>query len=281
MNPETTQIRDQSRSSWSSPTEPRLLTARIWATSGSTPAPVVVLSHGTGGAGEDLDWLAEPMNRMGFLVASVDHPGNSYNDEYLVEGFSFGWERARDISLLLDYLEAEHRIDVDRIGAAGFSFGGYTVAALLGGKINVDIMDAVFRGLIPAPEVPEFPDLIKTLRSKYSDDELTALAEAGGRSMTDPRVRAGILLVPALGRLLLPQSLQHISAPVMIRWGDDDDNTPPENNALLYQSLIPQAHGESLGANVGHYVLLGDREDPTGVRRRVAAEAVKIFESHL
>ncbi|CBT75119.1 MULTISPECIES: alpha/beta hydrolase family protein [Glutamicibacter] len=281
MSPETVQLRDRSRPSWSTPAQHRLLQARIWPTNGPTPAPVVVLSHGTGGAGEDLDWLAKPLNDAGFLVASVDHPGNSYNDEYLVEGFSFAWERARDISLLLDYLVAEHDIDVDRIGAAGFSFGGYTVAALLGGRIDVDIMGAMFRGLIPAPEVPEFPDLIKALRSKYSDAELTSLAESGARSMSDTRVRVGILLAPAIGRLLLPRSLQQISVPVLVRWGDDDSNTPPEDNAHLYRDLIPHAHGESLGSDVGHYVFLGDREDATGVRPHVAAETVEFFTSHL
>ncbi|PRB67610.1 prolyl oligopeptidase family serine peptidase [Arthrobacter sp. MYb213] len=281
MNPETTLLRDRSRPNWAKPTEPRELQARIWPVNGAKPAPVVVLSHGTGGAGEDLDWLASPLNDKGFLVASVDHPGNSYNDEYLVEGFSFAWERALDISLLLDYLVAEHDIDVHRIGAAGFSFGGYTVAALLGGRIDVNILDAMFRGFIPAPEVPEFPDLIKTLRSKYSDAELTSLAESGARSMTDPRVRAGLLLAPAIGRLLAPESLQQISAPVMVRWGDDDSNTPPEDNAHLYQELIPHAHGMSLGSDVGHYVFLGDREDPTGLRPQVATETVKFFASQL
>ena len=65
------------------------------------------------------------------------------------------------------------------------------------------------------------------------------------------------------------------------RWGDADDNTPPEDNALIYRDLIPHAHGESLGSNVGHYVFLGDREDPTGVRPRVAGEAVEFFTSNL
>ena len=281
MNPEITQLLDRSRSSWSAPTTPRLLQARIWPTNGTTPAPVVVLSHGTGGAGEDLDWLAKPLNDAGFLVASVDHPGNSYNDEYLVEGFAFAWERARDVTLLIDHLVDERDIDIRRIGAAGFSFGGYTVTALLGGKIDAHIMDAMFQGHILAPDVPEFPDLIKTLRTKYSDAELTSFVEFGARSMTDTRVRAGILLAPAIGRLLIPESLQQISAPVLVRWGDADDNTPPEDNALIYRDLIPHAHGESLGSNVGHYVFLGDREDPTGVRPRIAVEAVEFFTSNL
>lgn len=281
MNPDTTHLLDHSRSSWSVPTEPRLLRTRIWPASRSTPAPVVVLSHGTGGAGEDLDWLAKPLNDAGFLVASVDHPGNSYNDEYLPEGFAFAWERARDVTFLIDHLVAEHNIDITRVGAAGFSFGGYTVAVLLGGEIDVHLMEAMFHGQIPAPDIPEFPALIETLRSKYSDAELTSLAETGARSLTDVRVRAGMLLAPAIGRLLLSESLSQISAPVLVRWGDADDNTPAEDNALVYRDSMPQARGESLGSDIGHYVFLGDRQDPSGIRPDVADEAVKFFTAYL
>jgi len=281
MNLETKHLLDHSRSSWSVPTEPRLLRTRIWPSSRPTPAPVVVLSHGTGGAGEDLDWLAKPLNDAGFLVASVDHPGNSYNDEYLTEGFAFAWERARDITVLIDHLVAEQNIDITRIGAAGFSFGGYTVAALLGGRIDAHIMEAMFHGQIPAPDVPEFPDLIKTLRAKYSDAELTALAETGARTLTDTRVRAGFLLAPAIGRLMLTESLREISCPVLVRWGDADDNTPPQDNALVYRALMPHSRGESLGRDIGHYVFLGDRDDPSGIRPDVADEAVTFFSTYL
>ncbi|KFF58551.1 hypothetical protein JF66_17730 [Cryobacterium sp. MLB-32] len=253
----------------------------MWPSSRPTPAPVVVLSHGTGGAGEDLDWLAKPLNDAGFLVASVDHPGNSYNDEYLPEGFAFAWDRPRDITLLIDHLVAEQNIDITKIGAAGFSFGGYTVAALLGGKIDVHILEAMFHGQVSAPDVPEFPDLITTLRSKYSDAELTSFAETGARSMTDTRVRAGILLAPAIGRLLLSESLRQISAPVLVRWGDADDNTPPEDNALVYRDSMPQARGKSLGPDIGHYVFLGDRDDPSGLRPEVADDAVTFFSTYL
>ena len=87
----------------------------------------------------------------------------------------------------------ERDIDIRRIGSAGFSFGGYTVTVLLGGKIDEHMMDAIFQGRIPAPDVPQFPDLIKTLRTKYSDAALTSLVESGARSLTNTRVRAGIL----------------------------------------------------------------------------------------
>ena len=61
----------------------------IWEPTGEGTCGVILLSHGTGGAAEDLGWLAEPLNQAGFLVGAVDHHGNSFVDEYLVEGFAF------------------------------------------------------------------------------------------------------------------------------------------------------------------------------------------------
>ncbi|MBG6215034.1 putative dienelactone hydrolase [Cryobacterium sp. CAN_C3] len=281
MTFDTISITDPSRTSWSNPHKTRPQQARIWAVQGTTPAPVVVLSHGTGGAGEDLDWLAAPLNDAGYLVATIDHHGNSYNDEYLVEGFTFPWERAQDVRVLLDHLVAEHDVDVNRIGAAGFSFGGYTVAALLGARIDPAIMAAMFQGHIPAPNVPEFPDLIEALRTKYTDAELAAIAQAGSASMKDTRVRAGVLLAPGIGRLLAPESLQQIVAPVLLRWGDADENTSPGDNALVYRDLIPHAVGRTLGPDVGHYIFLGNRDDPGKVRTLVASEVLEFFNSHL
>lgn len=281
MHPTEKILADPSRTSWLTADAPRPLRARIWPSPHPGPAPVVLLSHGTGGAAEDLDWLARPLNDAGFLVASVDHHGNTYNEDYLVEGFTFAWERPRDLSFLLDHIVAEHDVDLVRIGGAGFSFGGYTIAALLGARIDAATMGALLQGHIPAPDVPEFPNLLETLGASYSPTELAAIVNDGARSLADPRVRAGVLLAPAIGGLLEPASLAQVAAPVLIRWGDADDNTAPADNAHLYRDLMPHAHGASVGADVGHYVFLGDREDPSEVRSRVAEDTVAFFTTHL
>ncbi|MGG7463314.1 alpha/beta hydrolase family protein [Plantibacter sp. YIM 135347] len=281
MQPESKLLLDRTRLSWSRPAEARPIRARIWPSSAPGQSGVILLSHGTGGAGEDLDWLARPLSDAGFLVASVDHHGNSYNDEYLVEGFALAWERPRDLSVLLDHLIEEYDVDVERVGSIGFSLGGYTVAALLGAHLNGEVMDALFRGLMPVPEVPEFPDLINVLRAKYSDAELTAMARVGEGTVCDRRVRAGVLLAPALGSAVDADSLRRVESPVLIRWGEGDDNTPPDQNAHIYQALIPRASGASVGADVGHYVFLGDRDDVSEVRERVAAESIEFFAANL
>ena len=97
-------------------------------------APVLVLSHGTGGSAAELDWLAGPLVEAGFTVAAPDHHGNNYIDGYAAAGFACLWDRPLDLSFILDYLAA--REDIGAVGAAGFSFGGYASAAVLGARID-------------------------------------------------------------------------------------------------------------------------------------------------
>ncbi|TFD03429.1 prolyl oligopeptidase family serine peptidase [Cryobacterium sp. TMT1-66-1] len=275
----TIELADETRHRWSVDSGSRPLVIRVWAPSVAGPAPAILLSHGTGGAAEDMTWLAEPLRDAGYLIAAVDHHGNSYNDEYLVEGFAFLWERARDLTLVLDYLINTFEVDERRIGAAGFSLGGYSVAALLGARLSQPIVEAVFSGLVPAPDVPEFPHLIEKLGAAYTPDELAIIVSDGVGSFADDRVRAGFLMAPAVGQLLTPESLQEITSRVEVRWGDADDNCLPEENALVYLEALSNARGQSVGADIGHYVFLGDRPDPRNVRGRVAVDAVDFFDS--
>ena len=76
----------------------------------SSPRPLVLLSHGTGGSGADLSWLAEWLVARGYLAAAVTHHGNSIaSDDLSVQGFFLFWERPRDVTLLLDRLLAATR----------------------------------------------------------------------------------------------------------------------------------------------------------------------------
>lgn len=275
--PESSLLHDPARRSWSGDGGQRPVRATVWRPAPSGPHPVVLLSHGTGGSADSLAWLAEALCASGFLVAAVDHHGNTSVEDYLVEGFVFGWERARDLSVLLDHVAAVEDVDASRVGAAGFSLGGYTVMALLGARIDPGTVGAVVDGTLPAPAVPEFPDLVATLRRGYDDERLAAIVADGSGSMADERVRAGFAVAPALGLLVSPESLGLVDAPVELRWGDADDICPPQENALVYLDALPGASGHSVGRDVGHYDFLGDADDPGSVRRTVAADAVDFF----
>ncbi len=66
------------------------------------PYPLVLLSHGTGGSAAGLEWLARRLVNRGFIALGVDHHGNTGGEAYRAEGFACLWERAPDLSLVLD-----------------------------------------------------------------------------------------------------------------------------------------------------------------------------------
>jgi predicted dienelactone hydrolase len=98
--------------------------------------PLVMISHGTGGSRFSLEWLAQSLVKSGFVVAAVDHWGNTYNNKIPLQFFEI-WQRPQDISFVITKLLSDRDlnkiIDSHKIGAAGFSAGGYAVIALAGG----------------------------------------------------------------------------------------------------------------------------------------------------
>ena len=66
--------------------------------------PLILMSHGTGGTALSLAWLGTALAAHGYIVAGVNHPGNNAVEPYTVEGFSTWWERARDLSEVIDAL---------------------------------------------------------------------------------------------------------------------------------------------------------------------------------
>jgi len=103
--------------------------------------PLIVLSHGTGGAGIQLAWLGTALARRGFVAAAVNHPGNNDEEPSTLEGFTLRWLRARDLSAVIDGLLADkdlgRLIDPKRIGAAGFSLGGFAVMTIAGARSDI------------------------------------------------------------------------------------------------------------------------------------------------
>src|SRR5690606_22605903 len=113
--------------------------------------PLIVLSHGTGGAALTLMWLGQHLAANGFVVAAVNHHGNTAIEErHTAQGFVLWWERAADLSAVIDHMLVDEalgpRIDAGRIGAAGFSLGGYTVLSLAGGITDLEAYEAFCSG---------------------------------------------------------------------------------------------------------------------------------------
>ena len=260
----------------------------------SSTFPLIILSHGTGGAALQLSWLAETLAANGFLVMAVNHHGNTAaEDVYLPQGFMLWWERAEDISSSLDQLLSDpkfgSRIDSSRIGAAGFSLGGYTVLSVAGA-----ITDLAQRNKF-CDDRPDNPICILPPEAGFSQAELNSLIEndpkversmnRSNKSYRDERVSAVYSIAPVHGPAFTRDSLAKISIPVHIIVGSKDKQAIAEFNAELIASSIPGSELELL-PDVAHYTFLASCSfkgkifvselcsDPKGIEREDVHHAV-------
>ena len=268
---------------------------------GDRPHPLVVLSHGTGGTAEQLGWLATALAAEGFVAIAPDHHGNTANQTPTARGFLHFWERARDLTAVLDRIATDPVfgpvIDVERVGAAGFSLGGSTVLSLAGATADIaGFVDSALRGPTALTDLvpPEYPDPDEFLREF---DRLADHAAAANASYRDDRVQAVYSIAPAIGAAFSADGLATAATPTRIVVGTDDVLAPPGDNADHYAANIAGASLELL-ARVGHYTFLAEpteagRHDlplfcvdaPTIDRRRVhadiGADAVRFLGQHL
>ena len=269
------------------------------------PHPLVLLSHGTGGSAAQLSWLAEQLVTAGFVVAAVNHHGNTaVEPQYRPHGFVLPWERARDLSVLLDRIAADPvvgpHVDMTRIGAAGFSLGGYTVLALAGAHLTFADWQRKCATEPDAPWCrlpPEAPFTLADVESLAREDAPFRASMARSEQPTrDVRIQAVYAIAPALVPVLDPASLQSIRVPVRVVLGGGDTQVPPEPTAGVIRRLVPGATVELL-PGVAHYAFLAPctwrgrlftrtlcrdgGASRTAVHAAVAAEAAGFFSGRL
>lgn len=258
--------------------------------------PLIVLSHGNGDRASSLAWLGTALAAHGFIVAATDHPGTNALEDFTVEGFSLWWLRAVDLGALIDAVLDDKtfgsRIDPARIGAAGFSLGGYTVIAAAGGISNPDQLQAFCRS--PAADAScKPPSPTSEMRQKAfvrlsSDPDFRRRYELADRSYRDQRIRAVFAIAPGPGQIFTPESLGKISIPVAIVAGSADEIVPPAAAAEALANGIPHATLR-LFPHATHFVFFAACtvvgsvffpslcSDPAGVdRNAVHAETIRL-----
>jgi predicted dienelactone hydrolase len=225
--------------------------------------PVILLSHGTGASSLMMGWLGTALASHGFIAAAVNHPGDNALEPYTLQGSTLWWERATDLSKVLDALLADptfgSHVDANRVGAAGFSLGGFTVLEIAGGifessRYQEYCKSAKADGMCQDPAA--FPGIsAKAAELAKTDPAFQAALAAGATSHRDPRIRAILAMAPVLGAALDPTSLSKISIPVQIVAGVDDKVVPIDPNAKLFATHIRGAE-LTLMQSVGHYTFL-------------------------
>ncbi|MGA7780866.1 MAG: alpha/beta fold hydrolase [Paraburkholderia sp.] len=229
-----------------------------------TKYPLLLLSHGTGGSANSLDWLASALAAHGYIVAGVNHPGNNASEPLTREGFMLWWERATDLSEVLDGLLVDPtlgaHIDRDRIGAVGFSLGGYTVLELAGARTRQQrfldfCASPAADAICKPPEMARVKDKAPTLAT-LSPQTLASMARSGD-SYRDPRVKAVFAIAPALGEAFDATSFADVSIPLMLVAGTQDSVAPVDTNIHRIASLMPDAK-VNMVPGAAHYTFLDD-----------------------
>lgn len=226
--------------------------------------PLILLSHGTGGSAAGLGWLGEALAEDGYIVAAVNHHGNTGAEPNpMLQGTIVWWDRPQDLSVVIDKLLADPRfgprIDVSRMGVAGFSIGGYTALAAVGARLSL-VQWQKFCGDTPSacklpPEVSDKFSAEDAERMVTQDPRVLAALSHMDDSYADPRIKAAFVMAPVAKAAMTDDSLKSIRVPVHIVVGDKDDQATPAYNAEPIASLIPEAELQIL-PNVTHYTFL-------------------------
>ena len=209
-----------------------------------------------------MDWIGAALAESGYIVAAVDHPGNNAREPVTWEGFTLWWERATDLSDVVDGVLGDSafapHVDSARIGALGFSLGGYTVLELAGARTDLPAFMRFCRGP-SADAVCHPPEMARVVDRPLAGAEPSAPTEPSlarsGASYRDPRFKAVFAIAPALGQAFDPASLADVSVPIELLARDGDVNVPVATNAAHIAALLP--HGKLLLVpGAGHYTFL-------------------------
>ncbi len=212
--------------------------------------PLVLMSHGNWGDRLNNSWIAETLAANGFIVASMDHYGNTWNNK-IAECFIKIWDRPQDISFVIDQLLQDNRfgphINSKKIGLIGYSLGGHTAIWVAGGTVSQ--FDKPDMKSMPADQIPTI----------VNDDVIDSIDFSPAlKSYKDPRVSAVFVMAPALGYLFDMASLQNISVPVYIVASEGDKTVPLESSPNILATKIKKAAYTLIPGSASHYVFLNE-----------------------
>jgi predicted dienelactone hydrolase len=218
-----------------------------------TRLPLVVMSHGGGGSLAGHVDTALALARAGFVVAAPDHAGDMRGDESKVLQL---WRRPRQLSRVVTFMLSGWRgggaIDARRIGAYGFSNGGFTV-------------------LVAAGAVPRLALIDPYCRAHRGDDLCRALAEGGVASVAelpvpadawrrDARLRAVAAAAPGFAPAFDAAGLRTVRVPVQLWYGSDDRHQPGYGERVL--AALPRRPELHVVTGAGHYTFLAPCPPP-------------------
>ena len=224
---------------------PTTMTVALNAPLSGKPLPMVVISHGTGGSFLGHFDTAIALADAGFVVVAMNHTGDNYADQSRSVDIM---DRPRQVSRVIDHMlsiwKGHAAIDSERIGMFGFSAGGFTTLASIGG-----IADFAKIG----PMCRQYPEdfacqLITKSKSPVVVPDTTVV--------TDMRIKAVVVAAPALGFTFSPDGLKNVRVPVQLWRAENDVVLPHPRYAEAVRLAMPQAPEYHVVPNAGHFDFL-------------------------
>ena len=229
---------------------PTTMSVAINAPMNGKALPMIVMSHGTGGSYLGHFDTAIALADAGFVVVAMNHTGDNYADRSRSVDII---DRPRQVSRVIDHMlstwEGRAAIDPQRVGMFGFSSGGFTALANIGG-------------------VPDFSKIGPICREHPGDFACQLLAKSESPvvapatlAVADARIKAAVVAAPALGFTFSPDGLKSVKVPVQLWRAENDAVVPHPRYAEAVRLALPDAPDYHVVANAGHYDFLAPCSD--------------------
>lgn len=205
----------------------------VWASpvAATEQRPMVIMSHGNGGDYRSHYDTAMALAKAGFIVAALTHTGDNWRDQSRATDVA---GRVRQLSVLIDHMtqdwQGRSNIDTQRIGAFGFSAGGFTVLAAAGGVPDLQRLSDHCRAN------PGFYDC--RLIGQHTD---TLQNSDAPRIRHDDRLKALVVAAPALGFTFAPDGLRRVTLPIQLWQAGADQILPAPYYVEPVRDALPTA----------------------------------------
>ncbi|GAB4375529.1 MAG: alpha/beta hydrolase [Elainellaceae cyanobacterium] len=263
-----------------------------------SPRPLIVISHGLSAERANFTYLAQHLASYGYVVAVPEHVGSNW--QYMLTLFDGKTDRLMqpqefidrplDITYLLDELGQfnqadpilKGRLNLQQVGIVGQSLGGYTALALAGAPLNFEQLAA------------DCQDKQHTLNISLLLQCQALELPHRNQDLTDPRIKAIVVISPIGSSILGQASFSKIDIPVLMVAGTADTMAP----ALLeqmqpftwlttpdkYLALIKGGtHFSSLAPRAGEVFTLhqGTALESSIAQRYIMALSNSFFQTHI
>lgn len=207
--------------------------ARLDAVPATGPFPLILASHGNGGFRHAGAGIYERLAAEGYVVAAMDHVGNTFEDRITQRSFIEVFiRRPSDVAAtwaaVAELVETEDHpleglVDVERIAVMGHSTGGSTALLVSGGGMDRATLLLACAGGQLSGTACELADAAE-------GDSVTLIPEGM------PAPSAAVLLAPLNGGLFGDEL--DVSGPTLVAVGDRDSTTPLARDAEpIYEAL--------------------------------------------